>query len=285
VVVACIARALRAARVQFGQGTSDAAQEATWMVAHTLRMPFEALAGQAHRALTSAQVRRLDALVAQRTQARMPLAYLLHEAWLGPLKFYVDRRVIIPRSFIAELLRERLRPWIERPARVRRVLDLCTGSACLAIAAAYAFRQAQIDAIDISSAALAVARRNVDAHGVATRVRLLRSNLFAALGDERYDLILSNPPYVNARSMCALPPEYRHEPGLALAAGSDGLELVRPILAQARRWLRPQAWLVLEIGHNRHVLERAYPRMPFVWPQTSGGGGYVCMVQAASLAP
>ncbi len=279
------ARALHAARVQFGQGTTDAAQEATWMVAHTLDVPFEALAAQPDRALTAAQQRRVEALVARRTQTRTPLAYLLNEAWLGPLKFYVDRRVIIPRSFIAELLRAKFRPWIERTVRIRRVLDLCTGSGCLAIAAAYAFKHAQVDAIDISPGALAVARRNVAAHGLAQRVRLLRSDLFEALVDERYDLILSNPPYVNARSMRTLPPEYLHEPGLALAAGSDGLELVRPILAQASQWMSRDAWLVLEIGHNRNVLERAYPHIPFVWPQTSGGDAYVCMLQAASLAP
>lgn len=283
--VARIARALRAARVQYGQGTTDAAQEATWLVAHTLAVPFASLASLHDRPITASQLRRIDRLLVQRTEARLPLAYLLHEAWLGPLRFYVDQRVIIPRSFIAELLRAQFRPWVARPDRVRRVLDLCTGSGCLAIAAAYAFRRAQVDAVDLSAAALAVARKNVALHDMTGRVRLIRSDLFGALDRCDYDLILSNPPYVDARAMRALPPEFRHEPGMALAAGGDGLQLIAPILAQAARFMRPDAWLVIEVGHNRAALERAFPRLALLWPDTSGGDRYVCMLQKKQFEP
>lgn len=282
--VSRIARALRAARVRFGQGTTDAAQEATWIVAHTLGIPFAQLAAHADQAISRAHLKRIARLTAQRVETRIPLAYLLHEAWLGPLRFYVDQRVIIPRSFIAELLRDQFRPWIARPARVRRILDLCTGSGCLAIAAAHAYQHARVDAIDVSGDALTVARRNVAAHHLHDRVRLIRSDLFGALDDERYDLIVCNPPYVNARAMRALPPEFAHEPGLALAAGIDGLELVRPIIEQASRFMRPDAWLVLEIGHNRRAVTRSYPHLPWIWPALSAGDGYVCMAQRDALA-
>lgn len=283
--VARVARALRSAKVQYGQGTTDAAQEATWLVAHTLAVPFTSLVSMHDRPIPASQLRRIDRLLVQRTEARLPLAYLLHEAWLGPLRFYVDQRVIIPRSFIAELLRARFRPWVARPDRVRRVLDLCTGSGCLAIAAAYAFTRAQVDAVDLSAAALAVARRNVALHDMTGRVRLIRSDLFGALDRCDYDLILTNPPYVDARAMRALPPEFRHEPGMALAAGGDGLQLIAPILTQAARFMRADAWLVIEVGHNRAALERAYPRLPLLWPDTSGGDRFVCMLQKAQLAP
>jgi ribosomal protein L3 glutamine methyltransferase len=198
---------------------------------------------------------------------------MLNEAWLAGHAFYVDRRVIIPRSHIAELLSERLRPWLDRPAR--RVLDLCTGSGCLAILAAHAFPEAEVDAADLSKPALAVAKKNVAKYRLGKRVRLIRSDLFASLQGERYDLIVTNPPYVTAASMRRLPPEYRHEPGLALAGGRDGLLLVKKIIEEAGSRLHPGGLLVCEIGDGREALERAYPRRVFAWPETAAGSGQV----------
>ena len=201
----------------------------------------------------------------------------MNEAWLADHSFYVDRRVIIPRSHIAELLAARLQPWLKRP--VRRVLDLCTGSGCLAILAAHAFREAKVDAVDLSKPALDVAKKNVAKYRLGKRVRLIRSDLFGSLEGERYDLIVTNPPYVTAAAMRKLPPEYRHEPGMALAGGSDGLFLVKKIILEAAGRLNPGGVLVCEIGDGRRALERACPRAPFVWPQTAAGSGQVFILQ------
>ena len=198
------------------------------------------------------------------------MAYLLNEAWLGERSFYIDKRAIVPRSFIAELLRGRLSPWLAREPK--RALDLCTGSGCLAVLVALEFRKARVDAADLFSAALQVARINIRKHGVGKRVRALRSDLFQSLGKQRYDLIVCNPPSVTARSMRRLPKEYRHEPPLALAAGKDGLDLVRRILAEAKQNLTPDGLLVCEIGGNRNTLERAFPKLEFAWPETSDPG-------------
>jgi ribosomal protein L3 glutamine methyltransferase len=207
----------------------------------------------------------VERLVSERIDKRIPAAYLLKEAWLEGLPFYVDRRVIVPRSHIAGMLAPRLEPW--RRAPVRRVLDLCTGSGCLAILAARAFPRARVDASDISAAALAVARINRKRYRLQKRVRLVRSDLFARLEDERYDLILANPPYVGAAAMRRLPPEYRYEPGLALAAGRDGLDLVARILAEAPARLAKDGMLVCEIGDGQKALERRFPGAPLAWPQ------------------
>jgi ribosomal protein L3 glutamine methyltransferase len=198
------------------------------------------------------------------------MAYLLKEAWLGEHAFYVDKRAIVPRSFIAELLRERFSPWLGREPR--RALDLCTGSGCLAVLLALTFESSRVDAADLSPKALQVARINIKRYRVGKRVRAVRSDLFQALGKTRYDLVVSNPPYVTTRSMRKLPKEYRHEPALALAAGRDGLDLVRRILAQAKQHLSPGGLLVCEIGGNRKALERAYPEIEFAWPETSEPG-------------
>jgi ribosomal protein L3 glutamine methyltransferase len=211
----------------------------------------------------------------------MPMAYLLKEAWLGEHAFYVDKRVIVPRSFIAELLRDRLSPWLARDPK--RALDLCTGSGCLAILLALTFQDASVDAADLSSEALAVAGRNLTRYQMKKRVTLFKADLFSSLGNRRYDLIVSNPPYVTARSMRRLPKEYRHEPVMALAAGKDGLDLVHGILKEAKNHLTPGGLLVCEIGGNRKALERAYPRIEFAWPETSEGAGSVFILAREQL--
>lgn len=247
------AQRFRAARLHYGHGTDNAHDEAAFLVLRGLGLPF-------HTNLQrSARPERVQNLIRQRIEQRIPAAYLLNEAWLDGLRFYVDRRVIVPRSHIAFLLKDlRVAP--------RRILDLCTGSGCLAILAAQAFPRAQVDASDVSSAALAVAARNVRGHRLGRRVRLIRSDLFSELY-ERYDLIISNPPYVSTPALRKLPPEYRYEPGLALGGGADGLQLVSAILAEAAGHLTARGLLVCEIGENRKALERAYPATAFEWPQ------------------
>jgi ribosomal protein L3 glutamine methyltransferase len=218
-----------------------------------------------------------------RVEERIPAAYLTREAWLGDLRFYVDERAIVPRSFIAELLPEALQPWLGEPEDVVRALDLCTGSGCLAILLAHHYPLAQVDATELSPDALEVAKRNVDDYGLRDRITLRQGDLFAGL-EGPYNLIISNPPYVNAASMAALPPEFRREPQSALAAGEDGLDLVRRILAQAGRRLAKDGVLVVEVGHNRDAVEAAFPDLAFTWPQTSGGDGFVFLVEQRQLA-
>lgn len=273
------ARAFRAARLHFGHGTGNARDEASWLISHVLKVfPGDF---SPHRDISRTELHRIRSLARRRIRERIPLAYLLNEAWLDGRCFYVDRRVIVPRSFISELLRDRLRPWLRRP--VRRALDLCTGSGCLAILLAQAFSKAKIDATDLSIPALQVARRNVSAHKLRGRVRLIRSNLFDALRGERYDLIVTNPPYVNTRTMGKLPPEYDYEPSSALAAGREGLDVTRRILQEAREHLNPHGLLVCEVGDARRALERAYPRLPFLWPETSESPGCVLALEREQL--
>jgi len=251
------------AKLHYGHGTHNARDEAAWTLSSVLGYLLE-------QELSAGQVRKIEALARRRIRERVPLAYLLREAWLGEHSFYVDRRVIVPRSFIAELLRDRLSPWL--PRKPKRVLDLCTGSGCLAVLLALEFPDARIDAVDLSPAALQVAKINIRKHELGKRIRAVRSDLFNSIEKQKYDLILSNPPYVTAGSMRKLPEEYRHEPALALAAGTDGLDLVRRILAAARNHLNPGGLLVCEIGGNRRALERAYPALEFAWPETSDPG-------------
>jgi len=272
------ARRLRSARLHYGHGTTNAHDEAVFLVLRGLGLPFDA---PAERPVKPAERTRVQRLLQRRVRERIPVAYLLHEAWLSDELFYVDRRVIIPRSHIAELLQNRLRPWLRRP--VKRALDLCTGSGCLAVLVAKAFPRAQVDGSDLSSAALAVAGRNVARHRLRGRVRLLTSDLMSNLGAKRYDLIVSNPPYVDSSAMRALPLEYRHEPRLALAGGAEGLALVRLILQQAFDRLEPKGLLVCEIGRNRRALERVFPQTPFVWPETAAGTGQVFLLSREDL--
>lgn len=268
----------------FGHGTTNAYDEAAYLLLHTLHLPLDRLDPFLDARLTAAECQCVAQVIARRVDERVPAAYLTGEAWLGEFRFHVDERVIVPRSFIAELLPDGLEPFVGDPGRVTRVLDLCTGSGCLAILLAHAYPDADVDAIDLSADALAVARRNVDDYGLGARIELVASDLFAGLGDRQYDLIVSNPPYVNAASMADLPREYRHEPGMALASGDDGLDAARTILAQAPRHLRPGGTLVVEIGHNRAALEEAFPRLPFVWLETEGAADAVFVLKREDLA-
>lgn len=278
-----VTRRFQRARLVFGHGTSNASDEAAWLLCHALRLTFDAFESALQRPVDAAAARRVETLVARRIATREPLAYLLREAWLQGQRFYVDRRTIVPRSHIAELLQSGLAPWMGRRSP-RRILDLCTGSGCLAILAARAFPRARVDASDISAAALAVARRNVASYRLGRRVRVVQSDLFAALGTTRYDLILCNPPYVPRRDMRRLPSEYRYEPALALASGHDGLDFVTRLLATAHDRLTDEGVLVVEVGEGRRVVERAFPRMRLTWLTTAGGTGLVFLATAADLA-
>jgi ribosomal protein L3 glutamine methyltransferase len=280
-VIRRIATRFGAAHLTYGHGTRNAREEAAWIVLHACGIPFEDLDAHSTRELSPAQEQRVENLAERRIRERIPAAYLTHEAWLGDFRFYVDRRVIVPRSFIAELIPDGLAPFLQRP--VRSALDMCTGSGCLAVLLAHAYPRVKVDAVDLSSGALAVARRNVADYRLASRVRLVQSNLFKAIALRRYDLIVSNPPYVDAAAMARLPAEYCAEPRMALAGGKDGLVLVHRIMEGARRQLTPRGTLVCEIGHNRKALERAYPRVPFTWLDTSAGDGYVFLLEREKI--
>ncbi len=277
-----IERRFRSARLHYGHGTRDARAEAAWLVGSALRIPFAQLDESASRLISPAAAGRLDALAGRRVRSREPLAYVLREAWLQGHRFHVDRRVIVPRSHLAGLMPEGLAAWLPR-AGPRRILDLCTGSGCLAVLAALAWPGARVDASDLSGAALAVARQNVAAYRLRRRVRVLKSDLFGGLGEARYDLVLCNPPYVSAAAMRRLPPEYLHEPRMALAGGRDGLELVRRLIAQAPHHLAPRGLLAVEIGDGRAAFERAFPRLPVIWLTTAGGADPVFAVAREEL--
>jgi ribosomal protein L3 glutamine methyltransferase len=271
------------AALSFGHGTDSAYDEAAYLILHTLHLPLDRLEPFLDARLLADETTRVSRIIERRVAERIPAPYLTHEAWLGDLRFYVDERVIIPRSFIAELLRESLRPWIDDPEKVSNALDLCTGSGCLAVLLAHAFPHARIDAADISREALAVAELNVGEHDLRGRIELIQSDLFEQLAGRRYDLIVSNPPYVDAASMAGLPQEYRHEPVLALAGGVDGLDATRTILDHAAEHLSPGGVLVVEVGHNRDALEAAYPNLPFTWLETSAGNGFVFLLERHQL--
>jgi ribosomal protein L3 glutamine methyltransferase len=249
----------------FGHGTTNAYDEAAYLLLHGLHLPLDRLEPFLDARLPVAERERLAQLFARRIDDRVPAAYLTREAWLGEFRFHVDERVLIPRSFIAPLIPDGLASFVGDAEAVASALDLCTGSGCLAILLAHAYPNADVDASDISSDALAVAQRNVSDYGLADRVNLIRSDLFANLPEKNYDLIISNPPYVTTRSMSDLPAEYRHEPPLALAGGDDGMDSVRAILHDAPRFLSPDGVLVVEVGHNRDAAETAFPRLAFTW--------------------
>jgi ribosomal protein L3 glutamine methyltransferase len=271
------------AGLAFGHGTTNAYDEAAYLLLHALHLPLDRLEPFLDATLATSERQQLAQLFARRIDERVPAAYLTHEAWLGEFRFYVDERVIVPRSYIAELLPDGLAPFIRDPSNVHAALDLCTGSGCLAILLAHAFPDADIDAVDLSSDALAVAQRNVSDYGLADRINLIRSDLFANLSEKTFDLIISNPPYVTAIAMEALPPEYRHEPVLALAGGDDGLDAVRAIVKDAPRFLDPEGVLVVEAGHNRDAVESAFPRLPMVWLETASASDAVFAVRREDL--
>jgi len=276
---------LKQAGVSFGHGTANAFDEAAWLVLWSMGLPLDALEARARQEVEPERQAQAEALVTRRIESRLPAAYLTHEAWLQNVPFYVDERVIVPRSFIAELLADgegegTLDAWLSD--RTKRVLDLCTGNGSLAVIAALAYPEVEVDAADVSDDALAVARINVDKHGLGQRIRVIRSDLFEGLSGP-YDLIVCNPPYVNARSMAALPAEYRAEPAIALAGGDDGMDLVRRILRDAPAKMSPEAVLVLEIGNERRHFEAAFRRAEVAWLPVSAGDDQVLLMTRDAL--
>jgi ribosomal protein L3 glutamine methyltransferase len=280
-------RHFRSARLAYGHGTTNARDEAAFLILEGLRLPIDRLDPYLDLRPTTAERARLLTLIDARVSLRMPAPYLVGAAYMHGVRFHADRRALIPRSFIGDMLADYMAGGGVLPigdaGRVRRVLDLCTGSGCLAILAALAFPRVRIDAADLSAGALALARRNVASHRLGDRITLHRGDLFEPLQGRRYDLILSNPPYVDSRGMANLPPEYRHEPRMALAAGDDGLDLVRRILAEAPCHLRRNGALICEIGRGRRALEAAFPRLPFLWLDTEQSEGEVFWLSAKDL--
>jgi len=271
------------AKLFFGHGSNDAYDEAAYLILHTLHLPLDRLEPFLDACLTDSERTEVLNIIHRRVEDRIPAAYLTRQAFLGEFSFYVDERVIVPRSFIAELLLEQLGPWITEPESIFNVLDMCTGSGCLAILAAHAFPKSSVDAVDLSSAALAVAERNVADYNLQDRVNLIESDLFSKLNYKKYDLIISNPPYVDADSVRTLPQEYLHEPTLALGSGRDGLDAARIILKHAGKYLTGNGLLIVEIGHHRDELEAAYPNLPFTWLDISAGDQYIFMLHKNDL--
>ncbi len=267
----------------FGHGTDNARDEAAWLIAATLQIPHDALDAWMDRKVSSAQKIAIEEILAKRINTRKPAAYLLNEAWFAGRRFYVDERVIVPRSHIGEFIQEQFQPWIN-PEQVHSALDLCTGSGCIAIALAHAFPTTRVDASDISKEALAVTRINVKAHGLSKRVSLIESDLFATLSGRRYDLIVTNPPYATEEEIAALPAEYHFEPELALAAGRQGLDRIVPILAQAGMHLNAGGVLIAEMGNSCAALQTQFPKVPFMWLTTAAGDESVFMLSAEQLA-
>lgn len=271
------------ARLFFGHGSHNAFDEATYLVLSSLSLPLDKLDPFLDAKLTSEETARIRILIERRITERIPAAYLTREAWLQGYRFYVDPRALIPRSFIAELIMEQFAPWVENPESPRRILELCTGSGCLAIMLADAFPNAVIDAVDLSADALEVARINVAEYRMEERINLICSNLYQGVSKQPYDLIVTNPPYVNSLSMQKLPPEYRHEPKMALAGGKDGMDIARPIVLGASPYLAENGILIVEIGSEARHAEAAFPDLELTWLATSGGDDRVFLVEANQL--
>lgn len=271
------------AGIFFGHGTDNAYDEAVWLILSALHLPHDTLENFLDARITEKERKHLAHLIERRITDRVPTAYLLHEAWLKGFKFYVDERVIVPRSFIAELLEDSLAPWIEFPEMIESAADICTGSGCLGILLANAFPNAAIDVIDISPDAIAVANINIANYGLQEQITAIESDMFTALKGKTYDLIISNPPYVDAPAMAQLPPEYRNEPQLALGSGDAGLDHTHTILREAAHYLNDGGILVVEIGHNRNALLEAYPSLPFIWLEVESGDEFVFLLTKERL--
>ncbi len=270
-------------RTALGQVAASAHDEALYLILHTLGLPLDSRPAVLRRPVAAPAAEKLGEIFQRRLVERVPAAYLTHEAWLGGHRFHVDERVIIPRSYFVELLPERISEWLPANKEVTRVADVCTGSGCLAVLLAERFPSARVDAVELSPDALAVARFNVAWHGLAERVRLHRSDVFDAVPTARYDLILSNPPYVPTRELRGLPEEFQKEPALALDGGRDGLDIIRKLLQQARTRLRPHGIVTLEVGGLRPAMDRAFPELDLHWLHTEDGEDCVCVITAARL--
>ena len=267
----------------FGHGLPDAYDEAVYLILHTLALPLDRLEPFLDACIPGDEREAIFEVIEKRAVDKLPAAYITGEAWLGEFRFEVDPRVIIPRSYFAELLHDGFSPWIQDPAAVTAAMDMCTGSGCLAILMAHAFPNAEIVAVDISQDALDVAAANIAAYGLEERIRLVKSDGFAAVPEQRFDFILSNPPYVTREAMESLPAEYLHEPGIALGSGDDGLDLVRKLLADARRYLAPEGLLAIEVGHNRAIVERAFPELAPTWLSAPSGDDKIFLLDAGQL--
>uniref|UniRef100_A0A450U6S7 [LSU ribosomal protein L3P]-glutamine N5-methyltransferase n=1 Tax=Candidatus Kentrum sp. LFY TaxID=2126342 RepID=A0A450U6S7_9GAMM len=272
------------AEIFFGHGMDNAVDEALVLVRHVLHLSPDTSTELLQGKLTREEKRMILKLFFRRVEERLPAAYLTREAWFAGVRLYVDERVLIPRSPIAEWIGRGFAPWVEDPSETMRILDLGTGSGCLAIAAALAFPESRVDATDISPDAIMVARQNISDHELGNRISIIESDLFAAVTtEEPYDIIISNPPYVDIAEIAAMPPEYRHEPEIGLAASDDGLACVMPILREAGRFLTLKGILVVEVGASRHALERAFPNLPLVWLDLESGGENVFLITAEGL--
>jgi ribosomal protein L3 glutamine methyltransferase len=277
-------RAYGRSRAALGQVAATAHDEALYLLLHTLGLPLDSRPAVLRRKVTAAEAARLEEVFRRRLREHVPAAYLTHEAWLGGHRFHVDERVIIPRSYFVELLPEQIPHWLPARKPVKRAADVCTGSGCLAILLAHRFPGAKVDAIELSPGALAVARFNVATHRLARRVKLHHSDVFDAVPPVRYDLIISNPPYVPTRELRGLPEEFRREPVMALDGGRDGLDVIRRLLHQSRERLQPHGIVVLEVGGLRAAMERAFPELDLHWLHTADGEDCVCVIQAARLS-
>ena len=267
----------------FGHGSAEAFDEAAYLILHTLKLPLDRLDPFLDARLLPEEIQRVLDVIERRATERVPAAYITNEAWLGTYQFYVDERTIVPRSYIAELIPDYFAPWVNDPEGIANVLELCTGSGCLAIMLADAFPDAQVDAVDISPDALEVARRNVETYKLEDRVNLIQSDLYANVPAKKYDLIITNPPYVNASSMAKLPPEYLREPQIALDGGVDGMDLVRRIVAGAAERLTDDGLLIVEIGNEKAFAEAAFGDMGLTWLTTSQGDDMVFLLTADQL--
>ena len=267
----------------YGHGLQDAYDEAVYLILHTLALPLDRLEPFLDACIPGDEREDILEVIEKRAVDRLPAAYITGEAWLGEFRFEVDKRVIIPRSYFAELLHDGFSPWVQDPEAVTAAMDMCTGSGCLAILMAFAFPNAEIVAVDISQDALDVAAANIAAYGLEDRIRLVKSDGFAQVPEQRFDFILSNPPYVTREAMEALPAEYLHEPGLALGSGEDGLDLVRKLLADAPRYLAPEGLLAIEVGHNREIVEEAFPALSPTWLSAPSGDDKIFVLEAGQL--